>query len=149
MYHTIVRAIVRRTWRRVSAGAHDAAVDMAAPDVHFRFLGDTVLGADLRGRDEFRAWFTRFATCLPDVRLRLVDVATRGWPWHTRIAVLLEATGTLDDGTEYRNTAMQWATLRWGRMVEDTVVEDTRTLAAALARQDPARLAALSGLVAH
>ncbi|MEU1879225.1 nuclear transport factor 2 family protein [Streptosporangium sp. NPDC020072] len=132
MYHAIVRSVVRRTWRKVGAGDYEAAVAMAAPDVRFRFVGDTALGADVRGRDAFRAWFARFEERLPGVRLRLVDVVANGWPWNTKVAVCLQVVGTLRDGTPYRNLAMQWVTLRWGRMVDDVVVEDTLKLDAAL-----------------
>ncbi|MFF4988084.1 nuclear transport factor 2 family protein [Streptosporangium saharense] len=127
-----MRSVVRRTWRKVGEGDYEAAVAMAAPDVRFRFVGDTALGADVRGRAAFRAWFVRFTERLPGVRLELVDVVAGGWPWNTRVAVCLRVVGTLRDGTPYRNVAMQWVTLRWGRMVDDVVVEDTLKLDAAL-----------------
>ncbi|MFF2550608.1 nuclear transport factor 2 family protein [Nocardia sp. NPDC058058] len=135
MYHAIVRTLVRRTWRRAGAGDYDAAVAMAAPDVRFRFLGDTALGADLRGRDAFRNWFDTFEQHLPGIRLELVDVIANGWPWKTTVAAQLNVTGTLADGTPYRNTAIQWLTLRWGRLTDDLVLEDTLALDAALRRQ--------------
>ncbi|MEV8632136.1 nuclear transport factor 2 family protein [Streptosporangium sp. NPDC051023] len=135
MYHAIVRSVVRRTWRKVNTGDYEAAVSMAAPDLRFRFVGDTALGADVRGPEAFRAWFARFTEHLPGVRLRLVDVVAGGWPWNTKVAVWLQVAGTLEDGTPYRNIAMQWVTLRWGRMVDDIVVEDTLKLDAALRRQ--------------
>lgn len=45
---------------------------------------------------------------------------------------------TLAEGGEYRNEGMQWVTLRWGRMVDDYVLEDTARLAEALRRQEGA-----------
>lgn len=42
---------------------------------------------------------------------------------------------TLGDGTPYRNEGVQWVRLRWGRMVEDYVLEDTVRLAEAVRRQ--------------
>ncbi|PPJ01531.1 polyketide cyclase [Nocardia nova] len=135
MYHTIVRFLVRRTWRRTGSGDHEAAVAMAAPDLRFRFLGDTPLGADLRGPEAFRDWFARFDQLLPGLRLELVDVVSGGPPWRTKVAVQLEVSGTLADGSGYRNTAMQWLTLRWGKLVDDLVLEDTLPLQRALGRQ--------------
>ncbi|WP_083881021.1 nuclear transport factor 2 family protein [Nocardia araoensis] len=132
MYHAIVRSLVRRTWRRVSAGDFDAAVAMAHPDIRFRFVGDTALGADIRGRESFRKWFSALEFHLPGVRLDLVDVVADGWPWNTKVATQLRVTATLADGTSYCNTAIQWLTLRWGRMIEDLVLEDTLALDAAL-----------------
>jgi hypothetical protein len=34
----------------------------------------------------------------------------------------------LADGTRYENDAVQWITLRWGRMLDDWVLEDTLAL---------------------
>jgi ketosteroid isomerase-like protein len=133
MYRAIVRAIARRTWRRIQAGDHEAAVSMAAPDIRFRFVGDTALGADVRGRRAFRAWFEKFNELLPGLRLSLVDVVVGGWPWDTTLVVQLRVTGTLPDGTPYENLAIQWAKLRWGRLVDDLVLEDTLKLNSALA----------------
>ncbi|MBY8862944.1 nuclear transport factor 2 family protein [Nocardia sp. CA2R105] len=142
MYHAIVRFLVRRTWRRIGSGNYDAVVSMAAPDLRFRFLGDTALGADLHGPEAFRDWFTRFDQLLPGVRVELVDVVANGWPWNTKAAAQLRVTGTLADGTEYHNTAMQWVTLRWGRLVDDLVLEDTLTLQRALDKLQRPRPAA-------
>ncbi len=142
MYHAIVRFLVRRTWRRTGSGDYDAAVSMAAPDLRFRFLGDTALGADLHGPEAFRDWFTRFGRLLPGVHLELVDVVANGWPWNTKVATQLRVTGTLSDGTAYDNTAMQWLTLRWGRLVDDLVLEDTLTLQRALNKLQQPRLEA-------
>lgn len=121
------------------AGDYEAAVSMAAPDMRFHFVGDTALGAETRGRNAFRAWFGRFAEHLPDVRLALTDVVVAGWPWSTTVAARLRVAGTLDDGTPYENHAMQWVKLRWGRVVDDVVLEDTLALDRALRRQSQLR----------
>jgi ketosteroid isomerase-like protein len=140
MFHAIVRSMVRRTWRRVGDGDYGAAVAMAAPDMRFRFVGDTAMGADVRGPAAFRAWFARLAEYFPGLRLDLVDVVAGGWPWDTTVAVRLRVCGTLDDGTAYDNIAMQWIKLRWGRLVDDIVLEDTLRLDNALRRQEELRL---------
>lgn len=57
MYHAIVRAKVRRLWERVGAGDHLAAVELAAADVRFKFVGEPPLGAEFTGRDRFERWF--------------------------------------------------------------------------------------------
>ena len=139
MYHAIVRAMVRRTWRRVESGDVDAAVSLAAPNVRFHFVGDTSLGAEVHGPQAFRAWFDKFAAQLPDVRLSLDDVVVAGWPWRTTLAARLRLRGTLDDGSPYENMAFQWAVLRWGKLVDDVVLEDTLKLDGALHQQEQFR----------
>lgn len=141
MYHAIVRRKVRNLWRTVGSGAggYRQAVALAAPDVHFRFVGDTAMGADLRGREAFADWFERFERTFPGLRLTLQDVVVQGPPWNTSVVTWLTVRGTLADGSAYENEAMQWVRLRWGRMVEDTVLEDTLRLDRAYRKQTAAR----------
>lgn len=142
MYHAIVRARARRVWRRIGGGDYGAAVAMAAPELTFRFVGDTPLGADLRGRDAFAEWFRAVFDRFPGLRLTLTDVVVQGWPWNTTVVIRLDVAATLADGSAYRNEAVQWTRLRWGRMVSDTVLEDTLRLADACRRQERARATA-------
>jgi len=132
VYHAIVRAKVRALWQRISSGDYEAAVGLAAPDVHFRFVGPPPVGADLRGREAFATWFGRLSELIPGMRMSVRDVWVGGWPWRTRVTVHLGIEATLADGTAYTNEAVQCVRLRWGRMVEDFVFEDTARLADAV-----------------
>jgi ketosteroid isomerase-like protein len=138
MYQMIVATKARATWRRIVAGDLEAAGGMADADMTFRFVGDTALGADLRGKDAFLAWFRSAAERLPGLTFRVDDVLVGGWPWNTRVAVRLAISAPLPDGTTYRNEGVQWLRLRWGRMVDDWVLEDTKALQNALDRFEPA-----------
>lgn len=138
MYRAIVAARARAVWRRIDAHDVDAPWRMAAPGMRFTFVGDTPLGAELTGRDQFRAWLAAVFDRFPDVSFTVTDVAVRGWPWRTRVAVLLDIRATLADGSAYLNHATQWLTLRWGRMVEDWVLEDTLALDRACQVQEAA-----------
>ena len=46
----------------------------------------------------------------------------------TRVAVRLAVSAPLPDGTTYRNQGVQWLHMRWGRMTDDWVLEDTVAL---------------------
>jgi ketosteroid isomerase-like protein len=135
MYHAIVRAKVRATWRRIATGDYGAAVGLAAPDLRFQFLGPAPLGGQRVGAAAFEAWFADLFRLLPGLRLTLRDVSVGGPPWNTVVSARIDASATLSDGTPYRNQGLQWARLRWGRMVEDVVIEDTALLVDALRRQ--------------
>jgi ketosteroid isomerase-like protein len=128
----IVAYKARATWRRIAAGELDAAADMADADMRFRFVGDTALGADLRGKDAFLTWFRAARERLPGLTFEVRDVLVGGWPWDTRVAVRLAISAPLPDGGTYRNEGVQWLRLRWGRMVDDWVLEDTIALQRAL-----------------
>jgi ketosteroid isomerase-like protein len=132
MYRLIVASKARATWRRIAAGELEAASDMAHNNLHFRFVGETLLGADLRGKDAFLAWFRQAAERMPGLTFGVDDVLVGGWPWNTRVAVRLAISAPLPDGTTYRNQGVQWLRLRWGRMVDDWVLEDTLALQHAL-----------------
>jgi ketosteroid isomerase-like protein len=135
MYRWIVARVSRSLWRRVNDGDYEAAVRMAHPDVRFRFVGDTPLGADLVGVDAFRAWFREATERIPGLTFEVRDVLVAGWPWDTRIAVRLGVTAPLADGTTYRNEAAQFLRLKWFRMVDDWVIEDTVALRELFERQ--------------
>jgi ketosteroid isomerase-like protein len=138
MYRWIVAALVRRTWRKVGAGDYAAAFKLAHPDMTFRFVGDTPLSGTRQGAEAFEAWFRDATTRLPGLRFELRDVVVGGWPWNTRVAVRLDVSMPLPDGTTYRNHAVQWVRLRWGRMVDDWVLEDTAALNAVFEQLEPA-----------
>jgi ketosteroid isomerase-like protein len=135
MYRSIVAARTRKVWRQINAGNLDAPVRMAAEDLRFTFVGGTPLGASFVGRDQFREWFQGVFDRFPDVRFEVRDVVVGGSPWRTRVAVRLTITASLADGTPYANQAVQWITLRWGRMIDDWVIEDTLALDDACRRQ--------------
>jgi ketosteroid isomerase-like protein len=132
MYRMIVASKVRATWRSIAAGDVAAAGRMADANMRFRFVGDTALGADLSGRDAFLDWFRATGKRLPGLSFEVRDVLVGGWPWDTRVAVRLAISAPLADGTTYRNEGVQWLRLRWGRMVDDWVLEDTIALDRAL-----------------
>jgi ketosteroid isomerase-like protein len=139
MYRMIVASKARATWRRIAAGDIEAAGRMADADMRFRFVGETALGAELRGRDAFLEWFRAARERLPGLTFEVGDVLVGGWPWNTRVAVRLSISAPLADGTTYHNDGVQWLRLRWGRMVDDWVLEDTIALRRAL--EDSARVA--------
>jgi ketosteroid isomerase-like protein len=132
VYRAVVAAKVRQTWAQVNAGRTEAATNMAAPNIRFRFVGDTALGASLEGADAFREWFEEANRRLPGLHFEVVDVIVRGWPWDTHVAVRLDVSTTLADGSPYTNHVSQWVRLRWGRLVDDFVMEDTIALQRAL-----------------
>jgi hypothetical protein len=73
----------------------------------------------------------------PGIRIEPRDVVVNGWPWNTVVATHLEISATLADGRPYRNEGMQLLRLRWGRVVEDLIFEDTLKLDQELRRMAP------------
>ena len=74
----------------------------------------------------------------PGIRIEPQTVVVNGWPWNTVVATHLAISATLADGRAYRNEGMQLLRLRWGRVVEDLIYEDTLKLDAELKRMQQA-----------
>jgi ketosteroid isomerase-like protein len=134
MYAWAMGLVIRRAFADLSAGRLQRPFRMFARDAVLRFPGDHVLGGEFRGRAEIRGWFER-AWGMLDVKLDVQDVVVSGWPWRTRVATRFTGRITTSDGKVFHNRGMQYARLRWGRVVEDELYEDTQVLAAATAHQ--------------
>lgn len=142
MYKLIVRRIVRRSFAGLSAGDYEPIVKQFGPRSRFHFAGDHALGGERRGPAEVRAWFEEMLARFPGIRIEPRDVVVNGWPWNTVIATRLAISATRAGGREYSNEGMQLLRLRWGRVVEDLIFEDTLRLQRELERADATALAA-------
>lgn len=138
MYKFIVKQIVRRTFRRLSEGDYEAVVRQFGPQSRFVFAGDHALGGERHGQEAARSWFQDMLGRFPGIRIEPQDVVVNGWPWKTVVATRLAITATLSDGRPYRNEGMQLLRLRWGRVVEDLIYEDTLKLDTELRRMQQA-----------
>lgn len=128
MYKLIVKRIVRRTFRRLSAGDYEAVVRQFGPESRFVFSGDHALGGERRGPQAVRQWFNEVFERFPGLTIEPREVVVNGWPWSTVVATHLLISATLPDGRPYTNEGMQLLRLRWGRVVEDLIFEDTLKL---------------------
>ena len=138
MYRLIVGHLLRRAFRHLSAGDYEHVVVKFTPDATFCFAGDHAQGGELRGPAEIRRWFQRLFRLFPGLAFAPQAIVVSGWPWDTIAATQFRVRATLPDGAIYRNEGMQLLRLRWGRVVEERLYEDTQLLAttlASLARQ--------------
>jgi ketosteroid isomerase-like protein len=138
----IYKAVVRRKGRAIfaalSRGEWELAVRDMAEDVHHVFAGDNALGGQRHSREAFERWFERLYRLIPEIEFEVHEVAVRGWPWDTAIAIAWTDRGRGADGTPYENHGSHWIRLRWGKGVAvhgylDTAKVDEllRTMAAA------------------
>jgi ketosteroid isomerase-like protein len=128
IYRWLVRKAALTGWRRLSDHRVD---DLAlADDVHFVFLGDHALAADVHGAEPLRAWLRELFVRFPRLRFEPEDMIVEGGPWSTRLAT--RYTATQDGELVYR--AVQFARIVWGKLVEETIQPDTQMVEAALAR---------------
>jgi ketosteroid isomerase-like protein len=132
MYHAMVRRNARAVYRRLGEGDLEGVLRSFSPTAVFSFVGEHALGGRLEGIDLIRQWFERVSRLFPDLRLHPRNIVVSGMPWNTMVATRFGVTATLPDGRPYANEGMQFLRLRWGRVVEDRLYEDTQALVSAL-----------------
>jgi ketosteroid isomerase-like protein len=133
MITAVVRAQYLKGLRALERGDLDALLTQFDDRCHLRFVGDTPLGADLRTRHEVREWFSRFLRLLPDRTFEIQRLVVSGAPWKLRLASHVVIRGTVN-GEPYENQFAHFLVLRWGRVIDDLILEDTQTWAAACER---------------
>jgi ketosteroid isomerase-like protein len=132
MYHRVVKTNLRKTFAAVSRGDGKTVMRAFAPDAALFFAGDHALGGTFQGRAAIGAWFERLFTTFPDLQLEPEKIVVEGFPWDTSVATRFTVTATLPTGGAYMNEGMQLLRIRWGRVVEERLYEDTQALSRAL-----------------
>lgn len=116
--------------RSLSQGDLDALLSQFHERCTLTFVGDTPLGVTHATGPGIRRWFERFLRLLPDPSFEIQRLVVSGPPWRLRLAahVLIRSTVT---GAPYENQFAHFLTLRWGKVIDDLVLEDTQRWAAA------------------
>jgi hypothetical protein len=115
-YRWVVRKAATVGWQRLS----DHRIDELplADDVHFVFVGDDALAADLHGADALRGWLRDLFTRYPRLRFEPEEILVQGGPWSIRIAT--RYTATQDGQVVYRGA--QFARVVWGKLAEERIL---------------------------
>jgi ketosteroid isomerase-like protein len=129
----VTRSVYTGGLRAVERGDLDRTLRLFHGEGRLRFVGDSPLGADLSGSADIRAWFERFLRLLPDPRFEVRRLAVSGPPWRQQLAAHVMIRSTVA-GEPYQNQFAHFLTLRWGKIVDELVLEDTQTWAHACRR---------------
>jgi ketosteroid isomerase-like protein len=128
IYRWFVRKQALAAWQLLNDQRLDEI--RIAENVHFVYLGDHPMAADIRGADAVRAWLrNELFGRLPGLRFEVEDMIIEGNPRTTRIATRYAA--KRDGQLVYRG--VQFVRIEWGRLVDECILPDTAALAAALA----------------
>ena len=142
MYKAAVRALLRRSVKKLNAGDPSLLLKLAAPDAQLAFPGDNswarmyrpvVKGRERhithRGVDECVGFSQRFVD--RGIQFVIEDILVNGPPWNTRIAMRVHVYIPGADGRDlYNNRAVTFLEARWGRLVKWEDYEDTERVAA-------------------
>ena len=149
MYKSIVRRTIRSGFRALSVGDYEQVLRQFHPQVVFTFAGPAPLGGEHTGIAAVRAWFQQLFTYFPGLQFTVKNVIVQGWPWNTLVATRLAIAAPRSDGSVYQNEAMQFLRLRWGKVTEDCLQEDTYKLVIELQKRlsnDETRVAEISSI---
>ena len=117
----------------VERGDFDQVLRQFRPDCEFVFVSRTGLGARLSGKADLLRWFERFRRLLPDPLFDVQRLVIGGPVWNQRLAAHVIIRSRVA-GEPYENQFAQFLTLRWGKVGEDLILEDTATWEAASRR---------------
>jgi ketosteroid isomerase-like protein len=130
MIDRLTTRIYRQGFDALERGDLDALLARFDERCTLTFVGDTPLGAHVEGRAAIRRWFERFGRMLPSPTFHVQHAVVSGPPWRQRLAAHVVIRSTVA-GEPYENQFAHFLRLRWGRVVEDLVLEDTQRWARA------------------
>jgi ketosteroid isomerase-like protein len=109
---------------RLRAGDPRPTNRLDAPDVTLTFPGQNSWSGRFRGKAEVARWRQRLVQA--GIQIFPDEVVAVGPPWRTRLLIRGHDYAQDDAGaTVYDNRYVIWAHLRWGRLKEYEVYEDT------------------------
>ncbi len=134
MYHSIVRAQVRKLFAAVNRGDAEPVLHAFAHKFEHSFLGDHALGGTRHTLAMTRQWYARLYRLLPDIHFDLRQISICGGPWNTIVVIEWDETNSATDGVRTYNRGIHVMHLRWGRATKLLICPDTIGLKATLDR---------------
>jgi len=135
MYSYIVKQLVKKSFGLVNERRFDELVKDMALNVRHSFAGDHALGGVRNDQAAVRAWLGRLARLTPNLYITVNQINVQGWPHNTLVIVRWTATATLLNGDPYVNKGVHFITLKWGKVMELDVYEDTLVVYRGLEKQ--------------
>ena len=134
------KQVISYVMSRTRQGDVRPTLMLDGPDVQLTFPGTNSWSGVFRGRAEVERWLRRMAAVglqtYPD------EVIVKGMPWNTTVCVRgHDVLDTPDGQRVYENRFVIWGRMRWGRLRDYEVYEDTQLperLDAYLAEHRPA-----------
>ena len=120
----LARRLVSRAMARNRAGDIRLTLALDAPDVTLTFPGDNSWSGTFRGKAAVKAWLERLVRV--GIQTFPEEVIAVGFPWNTTLCVRgYDHLRSPDGQTVYENRFVIWGKLRWGKLKEYEVYEDT------------------------
>jgi ketosteroid isomerase-like protein len=125
MLSWLAKQIISRVMARARGGDIGPTLALDSGDVHFVFPGDNSWSGDYRGKDEHRRWLERLVRV--GIKTDPDEVVASGWPWSTTVCIRGRSYFDAPGGERiYDNRFVIWGKLRWGKLLDYEVYEDTQ-----------------------
>ena len=140
MLSWLMKRLLSWVMSHTRAGDIRPTLALDAPDMSFAFPGSNSWSGTYNGRDAHRQWLERLVRV--GVMTDLDEVLAGGFPWNMTVGIRGRSWRDNAAGERiYENRYVIWAKLRWGRVREYEVYEDTEKAQALddyLAANEPA-----------
>jgi ketosteroid isomerase-like protein len=124
MQSWLAKKVLSYVMTRTRSGDVRPSLWLDAPDVTLTFPGQNSWSGVFRGKAEVEPWLRRFAAA--QIQIYPDEVIARGMPWNTTVCVRGHDYLNGPDGeTVYENRYVIWGRMRWGRLKDYEVYEDT------------------------
>ena len=135
MYHSIIKHNIKKAFQSVNDHQYEELTKGLSPTIRHHFSGDHALGGTRHDLTTVNEWFQRVGRLLPNLKLTITNVVVKGWPNNTLVIAQWTAAATLQNGDSYKNHGVHFVTLKWGKITDMTVYEDSQAVADALEKQ--------------
>lgn len=135
IYHAIIKNKILRSFQLVNDHRYTELVQAMALNVRHSFAGSHAMGGIRNDQAAVKEWLERLGRVIPNLSITVTHINVKGWPNNTLTIVRWTATATLENGDPYKNEGVHFITLKWGKVVELDVYEDTLTVANGLEKQ--------------
>lgn len=143
MLSWLTKQLISRVMERTRAGDIQPTLMLDARDIRFVFPGSNSWSGEFNGKDEHRRWLERLVRV--GVKTDPDEVAVSGFPWKMTVCIRGRSYWDSPQGERvYDNRFVIWGKLRWGKLYDYEVYEDTEKATALdeyLAANEPALLA--------
>jgi hypothetical protein len=125
MISWLARQLITRVMAGTRAGDIRPTLMLDAETVRFVFPGDNSWSGEFHGKSEHQRWLQRLVRV--GVKTEPDEVAASGFPWNMTVCIRGRSWWDSPGGERvYSNRFVIWGKLRWGKLYDYEVYEDTQ-----------------------
>jgi ketosteroid isomerase-like protein len=125
MLSWLAKQLLTRIMARTRAGDIRPTLMLDAKDVRLVFPGDNSFSGEFKGKPAVKAWLERMVRV--GVMTEPDEVTATGFPWKTTVCIRGRSWFVTPEGERiYDNRFVIWGKLRWGKLYDYEVYEDTQ-----------------------